>query len=117
VHFESFHIIQQPTYASKYLPAQGLMLAAGQVLDGHPIVGVWISTGLVCAAICWMLLAWLPPWLAVLGGLLAALNPIIILLWGHNYWGGAVAATGGALAFVLMLQAMRRLRLWHWRGQ
>ena len=30
---------------------QGLILAAGQVLGGHPVVGVWISTALGCAAI------------------------------------------------------------------
>jgi hypothetical protein len=111
VHFESFHIIQQPTYASKYPPAQGLMLAAGQVLGGHPIVGVWISTGLACAAICWMLLAWLPSWWAVLGGLLAALNPIIILHWGQIYWGGSVAVIGGALVFGAVRRIIRRPRV------
>ena len=96
VHFESMHILQQPTYASKYPPGQGLALAAGQILGGHPIAGVWASTALACAAIYWMLLAWLPSRWALLGGLLTALNPLV-LSWSQCYWGGAVAMAGGAL--------------------
>jgi hypothetical protein len=108
VHFESFHIIQQPTYASKYPPAQGLILAAGQVIGGYPIVGVWMGTALASAALCWMLLAWLPPWWAVLGSLLAALHPGFLINWGQHYWGGSVAMMGGALAFGALRRIMRR---------
>jgi hypothetical protein len=108
IHFESMHIIQQPAYASKYPPAQGLILAAGQVIGGHPIVGVWIGTALASAALCWMLLAWLPPWWAILGSLLVVLHPGILLKWGQSYWGGAVAMMGGALVFGAVRRIMRR---------
>ena len=96
VHFETMHVLQQPTYASKYPPAQGLILALGQVLCGQPIVGVWLSGALASAAICWMLLGCLRPRWAALGGVLAALHPLMIY-WNQTYWGGAVAACGGAL--------------------
>jgi hypothetical protein len=97
VHFETFGIIQQPTYQCIAQPAQGLILAAGQLIGGHPFWGAWFSVGVMCAAICWMLQGWLPASWALLGGMLAVLRFGTISYWANSYWGGALAATGAAL--------------------
>jgi hypothetical protein len=108
-HFESMHILMQPSYASKYPPGQALVLAAGWLLSGHPLVGVWLSIGLACGAITWMLQAYVPVRWALVGGILAALR-FGFGIWGWSYWGGGVAALGGALLMGAVARLDRRIR-------
>jgi hypothetical protein len=94
-HFETFHVIHQPSYSSKFPPGQGLALALGQVL-WCPLLGAWLSTAAACAASAWMLRPRVGPTWALLGGILASLHQTVHW-WSQSYWGGAVAMLGGAL--------------------
>ena len=97
-HFETFHVNLTPTYHSKYPVSQGLALAFGEIVFHQPWIGVYLSTALLCGAICWTLQAFVPPVWALVGGLLAVFRIALFSYWMNSYWGGSMAALGGALA-------------------
>jgi hypothetical protein len=108
-HFETFSVLQKPTYQCFAQPMQGMLLALGTIAFGHPFWGVLLSIGIMSAAITWMLQGWLSPAWALLGGLLAVLRYGVFGYWANSYWGGAVGAIGGAL----VLGALPRIRATH----
>jgi hypothetical protein len=112
VFFETFNVNQLPTYASMYPPAQGAALAIGELL-GHPWIGVLLSVACLCAAITWALQGWVAPRWAFLGGVLAATQFGAVNYWMESYWGGAMAAIGGALVAGAFPRILRHQRPRH----
>jgi hypothetical protein len=106
-HFESIHTIQQPTYNSDYFPGQGAVLALGK-LAGHPWIAAWLLCAAMCAALCWMLQAWVPPAWALFGALLAVFRFGIASYWVNGYYGGCLAAAGGALVLGAYPRLLRK---------
>ena len=110
--FESPYILQHPSYAAKYPPGQSLAMAAGQILFEDPWFGVWLSCGVMAAALVWAMQGWLSPGWSLAGGLLAM--PLAInSYWMNSYWGGAVAAIGGALLLGGYARVVKRRQLWY----
>src|SRR5258707_6140630 len=99
-YFETFHVIQSPTYQSKFPPGQGLVLALGQRI-WHPVLGVWLCTAAACAAVYWCLTRFVPWQWAAVGAAATALHPMI-LRWSQVYWGGSLALLGGALVLAAL---------------
>jgi hypothetical protein len=97
--FETFFVLQQPSYASIFPLGQGFILLVGWA-------GVALSVGALCALCYWMLLAWTTPEWALVGGLLAVIEFGPLNQWMNSYWGGAVAGCAGCLVF----GALPRLR-------
>ena len=112
-HFETFQELQQPTYASKYQPMQGLALALGQKLFASPWAGVLLTSSLMCAAVCWMLQGWITSEWALLGAFLFAFRIGVLSYWMNSYEGGAVPAIGGALALGAVARIYYRRQFAH----
>jgi hypothetical protein len=109
IHFETFHVIWNPTYMSMYPPGQGLVLAAGEVL-GCAWIGQLLAAALMCAAICWMLQGWIPPRWALLGGVLTLPRLGLLSYWTNGYWCACLPALGGALVLGALPRIQQHLR-------
>ena len=110
--FETFFVLQEPAYSSIFPLGQGLVLAIGWIIFGHPWAGVALSIGAFCALIYWMLRGWTTPAWAFAGGLLAVIEFGPLNQWMNSYWGGAVSATAGCLVFgaIPRLNSAARMR-------
>jgi hypothetical protein len=85
-----------------------MFLALGALVH-NPWVGLLLSVGLMCGAICWMLQAWMPPAWALGGALVAALQIGIGSYWVNTYLGAApVPAMAGALLLGAMPRFLRK---------
>ena len=104
--FETVFVLQEPAYSSIFPIGQGVALAIGQLLFGHPWAGVVLSVAAFCSLCYWMLRGWTSPGWALVGGLLAVIEFGPLRYWMNTYWGGAVSATAGCLVF----GALPRLR-------
>jgi len=109
--FETFFVLQTPTYSSIYPIGQGLALAIGWTF-GLPWAGVLISMAAFCSLCYWMLRAWTTPAWALTGGLLAVIQFGPLCAWTNGYWGGTLAAAAGCLVFGALprLREARRAR-------
>ena len=59
-HFETVHLLSQPTRQAKYPPMQGACLAVGELFFGDAIWGLYLTNAIMCGVIYWMLLGWVP---------------------------------------------------------
>jgi hypothetical protein len=105
--FETLHVIQIPSYASKFPPAPAALIALAESIFGQPIWGSWLAVAVGGIAVFWMFAGWLPCRWAFVGGLVAAANPVM-LSWGRNYLACGIGLAGAALAIGGAVRIVRR---------
>jgi hypothetical protein len=109
--FETFFVLQEPTYSSIYPVGQGAALAFGWMVFGTPWAGVVLPVAALCALCYWMLRGWTTAGWALAGGLLAVMEFGPLNQWMNSYWGGALPAAAGCLVFGALPRLRRGGRL------
>lgn len=109
--FQSFHILVNPSYASKYPLGPGGLLALGILLFGSPAAGIWIGAASGTASITWACAACMPRRWAVIVGILLAIHPNVHHEWSLSFMNGWLTATAGALVFGAVLRLRKQVRI------
>ncbi|MEI9814668.1 MAG: hypothetical protein WDO18_19400, partial [Acidobacteriota bacterium] len=105
--FASPHILVEPVYAPKYPPGQALFLGLGQRLFGSPYYGVVIECAFMIFTLAVALEVWAKPVFARVIAVVIAACTLPPMYWSYSYWGGAAAASGGALILIAIGYARR----------
>lgn len=106
-------VIQWPHYMPTRPPLAGLFLFIGQGVFGSPFLGNLLSVGLTSAALCWMMIEWLPRRWAAVGALIVVFGYCLFGYWVNSYWCPAPSILGGAVLLSLVPRIERRPQLWH----
>lgn len=106
--FQSFHILVEPAYVSKYPLGIGALVAIGWAACGSPIVGCWIAAGLCAASMVWMLGGVTNRRWAICGGLLVACHPAMQVGWSQSLMSGWLTACGSSLLMGGVFRLRRR---------
>ena len=107
---ETFHVVFQPTYASKYPIGLGSVLALGKLLFGSFAAGLWLCAGLASSAMAWMVIAHFPRRWGMAVGLMTATHPYWQNGWSQEFTNGWLAVTGVALVLGGLLRIRRTYR-------
>jgi hypothetical protein len=108
---ETIHVNMGPTYQSMYMPGTALLLTIGKVLN-CPWISVLLITAVFCAAVYWMVSAWLPRPYALVASLIAIGITGSLSWWLDNYFCVALASLGAALVLGSLPRILDR-RTWH----
>ncbi len=97
--FGTLGVVQTPSYSSTDPLGQGIALALGRAIFGHPWAGVLLSSAAFCSLSYWMLRAWTTSGWALVGGILTVFEFGPLSQWTNSYAGGAAAAAAACLVF------------------